>query len=129
MNHSGIISTSQSQQGIQNVCVRVCVCVCKDYQYFELAASPAFLPPSPFFSVFLSATVVFPGGNSICSLPVSFPSTSRPPSASPCFGWQSAHITSSPSFVLQAANSHRLWENHSGIKAEHGPTSGFSVAG
>lgn len=27
MNHSGIISTSQSQQGIQNVCVRVYVCV------------------------------------------------------------------------------------------------------
>lgn len=37
------------------------MCVSKDYQYFELATSPAFFYFSPFFSVLLSATRVFPG--------------------------------------------------------------------
>lgn len=123
MNHSGIISTSQSQQGIQNVCV----CVCKDNQYFELAASPAFLPSSPFFSVFPSATMVFPRGNLICSLPVVVPPVPFLPilpTISVSLFRQTkveANITVSlsvPLFCFTISNAHRWWEHHGGLEAK-----------
>lgn len=80
MNHSGIVSTSRSQHGIQNVYV----CMREDYQSPELAARPALSLPFHFSLSSFCPRRISPGGSLICRLPrrCSRLSTSFPPSAS-----------------------------------------------
>uniref|UniRef100_A0A672GZQ9 PDZ domain-containing protein n=1 Tax=Salarias fasciatus TaxID=181472 RepID=A0A672GZQ9_SALFA len=77
---------SMSQEGnvrgmIQLVVLRA------DYQYFELAASPAFVPSSSFFSVLLSATTVFRGDIPPSKLNLLPPPPPPPPPSPILFPW------------------------------------------
>lgn len=106
MNHSGIISTSRGQRGIQNVYVWVCMCVCmrEDYQSSELAARPALSLPSHFSLSSFLPSPYFPRGNLICRLPrrCSRLSTSFPPSASSLFWVTESTHQLLPLFVFQS---------------------------